>query len=315
MPHRLFPRTFVLLLAVAGIAAAKGSVKSPTKSAKPSQPSPYLLPPPGGGDVCPPNRSDVCKTSSGCSGTTTCNRLGTGWGPCTLDSNSTRSCTTCGDGGTQVCRTDGSYGSCQPPNPSNELCNSCDDDKDGIVDNVIIGFPLCSSGWCTVSGGAACVNGAWTCSGVPGGSCTKIHGACSTAGHFACDGSGVCIANAQETCNGIDDDCDGFVDDAPNSDGSYTLSRACSNAINPNHCSVNHEMCTSSGWAGVCTACGGTGTCSTCTGSSKPGQGTATCDATCNLSGVCSGPEVCNDCDDNGSGIADEGVNCAPCNL
>jgi hypothetical protein len=76
---------------------------------------------------------------------------------------------------------------------SAETCNDLDDDCDNVIDE---GFNL----------GAACNNGQ--------------QGACSATGTIVCsaDGSGsVCDAPSvepgEETCNGIDDDCDGETDE------------------------------------------------------------------------------------------------------
>jgi len=75
-----------------------------------------------------------------------------------------------------------------------ETCNSKDDDCDGVVDNNIQGL------------GVACGNATPPC----------------TAGVTACvNGAVVCQGGVQpkaETCNGVDDDCDGAIDDAPLSD-------------------------------------------------------------------------------------------------
>ena len=69
---------------------------------------------------------------------------------------------------------------------SPEVCNSGDDDKDGVVDN--LKDPPCDSGLlglCAM-GSYACVAGARTCAGP---------------------------TPTDEICNGLDDNCDGVVDD------------------------------------------------------------------------------------------------------
>ncbi len=78
--------------------------------------------------------------------------------------------------------------------PGARACNGIDDDCDTYIDN---GFDV----------GAACANGA---------------GACQRAGNKVCslDGSATeCNAipglPSPETCNGIDDNCDTIVDNAP----------------------------------------------------------------------------------------------------
>jgi hypothetical protein len=73
--------------------------------------------------------------------------------------------------------------------PTTELCNGLDDDCDGTVDE---GNP---------EGGAACGSTVGTC--IPG------RETC-TAGRLVCMGG---VAPVVELCNGLDDDCDGMVDD------------------------------------------------------------------------------------------------------
>lgn len=75
---------------------------------------------------------------------------------------------------------------------SPEQCNGIDDDCDGVIDN---DFPE------------------------QGQTCFAGSGSCRNAGVFICDGSNGVICNAEplpqqtEICNGLDDDCDGLVDE------------------------------------------------------------------------------------------------------
>jgi hypothetical protein len=85
----------------------------------------------------------------------------------------------CGGTGTAIC-----------PFPS-EVCNGADDDCDGADDD-----------------GFACVRGATM-------SCSMSLGFCTFVGTRTCDGTcnfGACTPPA-ERCNGMDDDCDGLVDE------------------------------------------------------------------------------------------------------
>lgn len=68
-----------------------------------------------------------------------------------------------------------------------EVCNGLDDDKDGVVDDDLTDLGSCDTG---------------------------LKGVCAL-GQFACtQGVRSCVAPSPgvETCNGIDDDCDGVVD-------------------------------------------------------------------------------------------------------
>ncbi len=103
----------------------------------------------------------------------------------------TLSCTDCdNDGYNYTVDCDESNPNINPGNP--ELCNGIDDNCDGIIDNFAescytgpagtLGKGICKAGIRT------CTNGAWS----------------------NCDGE---VAPQTETCNGIDDNCDGSVDE------------------------------------------------------------------------------------------------------
>lgn len=79
-----------------------------------------------------------------------------------------------------------------------------------------------------------------------------------------------------ETCDAVDNDCSGTVDDG--------MGMSCVAGSPPVACM---------------TACGT--------------SGMQACDATCALS-PCSAPEICNGCDDDGDGMADEGLSCGVVN-
>jgi len=113
---------------------------------------------------------------------------------CAMDSDGGACVSACGSAGRSVCKPDCSAYACVPPA---ETCNAVDDDCDGVADNV------------GEDGGFACVTGA-----TDGGTCSL---SCGATGFFVCkdDCSGYassCTAPA-ERCNGLDDNCDGGVDE------------------------------------------------------------------------------------------------------
>jgi hypothetical protein len=121
--------------------------------------------------------------------------------------------------GMQTCQPDGTWGTCvQNQQPQPETCNGLDDDCDGVVDN---GSNLCPTGFICQSGACVAVNGC-----TPGATQSCYSGPPGTAGVGACqygmqtcqqDGTwGACqgeVTPQPETCNNIDDDCNGIVDD------------------------------------------------------------------------------------------------------
>jgi hypothetical protein len=167
-----------------------------------------------------------------------CECLLGGTQPCYSGSPGTLDVGAC-HGGSQACEA-GSWGPCVGDQlPVVELCNGADDDCDGQIDEEQ-GVIACGVGACAVTG-PACVDGiAGSCTplpprpevcdgvdddcdgevdqGNPGGgvACsTGQPGVCS-AGTTACVGGAIVCAQAVQTsaelCNGLDDDCDGTVD-------------------------------------------------------------------------------------------------------
>jgi hypothetical protein len=128
--------------------------------------------------VCSPP-PEVCNgqdddCNGGCDDTFTC--CANRMGTCT---------TSCGSMGTRTCNPDCTWPSCNPPA---ETCNGLDDDCDSNIDETF-----------------ACTPGAVQ-------SCTT---ACGSTGTSTCDSAcnfGMCQPPT-ESCNGVDDDCDGMTDE------------------------------------------------------------------------------------------------------
>jgi len=99
--------------------------------------------------------------------------------------------TNCGVGacartGNQICQGGVAVSHCTPGTPSAEVCNNTDDNCDGTVDNI-------TPAACQTARSGVCAAGTTACSG----------------------GALVCNQNVQptaEVCNGLDDNCDGTVD-------------------------------------------------------------------------------------------------------
>jgi hypothetical protein len=157
---------------------------------------------------------------------------------------------TCGEGtcvatGTVACVRGTIVESCEATTPTAETCNGLDDDCDGQTDEGIVlrGAPICGVGACSATGKLACEGGAIVeiCHpGVPSGEqCNGVdddcdgttdedvalpaaptcgEGACATTGTVACVGGEIALScepggGSAETCNGVDDDCDGTTDE------------------------------------------------------------------------------------------------------
>jgi len=218
--------------------------------------------------------------------------------------------------GTYLCSGGGLL--CTPDTaPSAETCDGLDDDCDGLTDEEFPGLgQSCMPGvgacartgviQCQPDGGFGCSVDAGLpraetcnavdddCDGAPdedfpslGTLCSTAYGACVNNGTIVClpDGGSGCTAPVPvpvtETCNGLDDDCDGQKDeDFPN------IGQACSN-----------------GKTGACAASG--------TWSCLPNGGFA-----CTAPDVQPGTESCNGIDDDCDSLTDEGFSLGqPCGI
>ena len=180
---------------------------------------------------------------------------------------------------------DGLMGACDGQIvPTAELCNVLDDDCNGLVDDLPAG-QVCQ---CFVGSTVACYSG-------PGG--TRNQGACA-AGVQMCEpdgqGYGPCMGDVvptAETCNGVDDDCNGEIDDLPG------LGELCPLGVGA--CATKGTLaCDVAAGAVVCVGVPGDPTPEVCNG----------LDDDCNdLVDDRSPVELCNGEDDNCDGQIDEG--------
>ena len=222
-----------------------------------------------------------------------------------------------------------------PPDDDVETCNGFDDDCDGVIDD---GSNVCG-GVCAIAptvepgdpcdfGGPGdldtCADDAYACSGLNATVCTDVDtdgdddnysaGAMACAGDCA-DGDPDRYPGAAELCNpGVDDDCDGTIDEGTNAcGGACTLSNlpgaSCdfAGAVDLDTCEDDYYVCTSLN----ATDCANL---DTDADDDFYSPGAAACAGDCadgDPARSPADPELCNTLDDDCDGFVDEGTN--PC--
>ena len=214
--------------------------------------------------------------------------------------------------GTETCNA-GNWEGCNAKTPAAETCNNIDDDCDGLTDEGLSQACSITNAFGTCNGTETCSAGSWvgcnaktpaaeTCNNIDdncdGRVDEDLSQACSvTNAHGTCTGTETCSAgnwvgcNAKtpvaETCNNIDDNCDGRVDE--------DLSRACSITNGFGTCNGT-ETCNAGNWEGCNAKTPAAETCNNidddCDGLTDEGLSQA-CSIT-NAFGTCNGTETCN---------------------
>jgi hypothetical protein len=108
-----------------------------------------------------------------------------------------RECSNACGKSTQFC-TSGVWGTCPVPQPQPETCNGLDDDCNGLIDDITFTSPYCYSGPASSIGNGECRPGFVQCRN----------------GHQECVGE---VLPQLEVCDGLDNNCDGTVDEGTNS--------------------------------------------------------------------------------------------------
>jgi hypothetical protein len=246
-----------------------------------------------------------------------------------------------------------------PAGANDSTCDGVDDDCDGQVDEDFVGAALeCGVGACHATGAQTCANGAvvaqcspgvaaasdTTCNGtdddcdgaidedyVPPATTCGL-GACQAAGVLRCNGGQAisdCAprepASADATCNGVDDDCDGVVDEdyvpsaiqcgigACKADGS----RRCQAGAETDDCSPQVAALSDDTCDGVDNDCDGASdedyiaTATTCGVGACASSGHTSCSAgivsdSCSAGPAATNDASCNGIDDDCDGTSDE---------
>jgi hypothetical protein len=273
----------------------------------------------------------------------------------------------CADDGVYVCTADklGTECDATPGTGTAEVCNNIDDDCNGVVDDGITSTPTtCGQGACASAGTLACVGGSMVDSchagtgsaeicngidddcdgaiddGITSTPTTCGQGACASTGTLACVGGNMadsCTAGspAAETCNGIDDNCDGTVDNgltAPSATkqagvcvGSVQVCMGAGGWADPDYTAITGYEATEVSCDAVDNDCDGSvdepfsnlgQSCSEGSGACED-DGVYVCTADklgteCDATPGTGTAEVCNNIDDDCNGVVDDGIATTP---
>jgi len=191
-----------------------------------------------------------CKNACG-TGVETC--VNQQWANCTAPTTCcTDTNTPCDTGKQGICAegqmkcVNGSLTCVQTNQQGTETCNGLDDDCDGDIDNNVA--PQACTNSCGNAGNKYCVMGTWTqCDAAP--CCVDTNAPCNTGKPGICaDGRMKCVADKlecvqtnqpkpDEECNGLDDNCNGEVDEGDPGGGG-----ACDTGL-PGECAAGHLHC------------------------------------------------------------------------
>ncbi|HRE92502.1 MAG TPA: MopE-related protein, partial [Myxococcota bacterium] len=125
--------------------------------------------------------------------------------------------------GVWICGATGALGCTDDLASQVERCNAVDDDCDGETDEDFVGL----GEGCDGVDADLCKDGVWVCDGLS----------------MVCDDDGT---SKSETCNGLDDDCDGVVDDG------YDVGTPCDGPADPDTCPDGAKVCNGEGTGTVC---------------------------------------------------------------
>jgi hypothetical protein len=177
--------------------------------------------------------------------------------------------------------------------PVGESCNGVDDDCNGTADDAIVGLGQACTSQCPAP--HACV-AAGNCPGGASPGVSGCYGVCATDGRTSCvAGATTCNHPAQrtETCNNLDDNCDGRVDDGFDLQSDEANCGTCGNA-----CSLANASAVTCA-AGACRV----GTCASGYANVDNSQNNG-CEYKCPVFPVQA--ETCNGIDDDCDGLVDD---------